>query len=79
MHVLSQLLSYVPFLPPHGLYHTRLLSRWKFPARVLECVAISYSRRSSQPRDEIHTCCISCTGRQMLYHCTTREAPKSIM
>ena len=32
-------------------------------ARILECVAISYCRGSSQPRDWTHISCISCTGR----------------
>ena len=38
-------------LQPHGLYPTRLLHPWDFQARVLEWVAISFSRGSSQPRD----------------------------
>ena len=42
-------------------------------ARILEWVAISSSRGSSPPRDWTH---ISCIGRQVLYHWTTREAPK---
>ena len=39
-----------------------------FQARILECVAISYSRGSSQPRDQTHNSCVSCIGRQGLYH-----------
>ena len=35
-----------------------------FQARILECVAISFSRRSSWYRDQT---CISCVGRQILY------------
>ena len=38
-------------------------------ARLLEWVAISFSRGSSQPRDWTH---ISCIGRQILYHWATR-------
>ena len=38
---------------------------------ILEWVAISYSRGSSWPKDWTH---ISCTGRQIPYHCTTWEA-----
>ena len=34
----------------------------------------TYSRGSSQPRDQIHNSCISCTGRWILYHHTTWEA-----
>ena len=40
-------------------------------AKILEWIAISSSRVSSQPRDWIH---ISFTGRWILYHCTTKEA-----
>ena len=47
-----------------------------FQARLLEWVAISSSRRSSRPRDRTHISCICCTGRQILYHCSTWEAPK---
>ena len=41
-------------------------------ARILEWVAISSSRGSSQPRDRIWVFCIS---RWILYHCATWEAP----
>ena len=41
-------------------------------ARILEWVAISFSRRSSWPRDQT---CVSCIGRQILYRWATREAP----
>ena len=39
--------------------------------RILEWVAISYSRGSSWPRNWTCLCCVSCIGRQILYHCTT--------
>ena len=42
-------------------------------ARVLEWVAISFSRGSSQPRYQ--TLGISYIGRQILYHWAIREAP----
>ena len=42
-----------------------------FWARILEWVAISFSRGSSQPRDQIWVS----FGRQSLYHCVTWEAP----
>ena len=38
-------------------------------ARVLEWVAISFSRGSSWPRDWTHISCVSCIGRQIIYHC----------
>ena len=40
-------------------------------ARLLEWVAISFSRRYSQPRDQTH---VSCIGRQILYHWATWES-----
>ena len=42
-------------------------------ARILEWVAVSYSRGSSQPRDKTHVSCISCIGRWILHHWATRE------
>ena len=43
-----------------------------FQARILEWVAISSSRGSSQPRDRT---CVSCIGRWILYHWVTWEGP----
>ena len=40
-------------------------------ARILEWVAISYSKGSPSPRDQT---CISCTGGQIPYHWATRGA-----
>ena len=40
-------------------------------ARILEWVAISFSRESSRPRDRT---CVSCIDRRILYHRVTREA-----
>ena len=37
-------------------------------ARILERVAIPFSRASSLPRDQTHISYISCIGRQVLYH-----------
>ena len=42
-------------------------------ARMLEWVAISFSRGSSQSRDGTCVSCIYCTGRQILYHWATRS------
>ena len=55
------LFSHSPCSSAHGIA----------PTRILEWLAISFSRRSSQPRDQAR---ISCIGRQMLYHWTTLEA-----
>ena len=42
------------------LCNLRLLCPWKIlQARILEEVAISFSRRSSQPRDQIHVSCLA--------------------
>ena len=46
-----------------------------FQARILEQVAISYSRGSSQSRDQTHVFWVSSIDKQMLYHCATWEAP----
>ena len=43
-------------------------------ARILEWVAISFSRRSFQSKDQTGVSCISCIGRQILYHWANREA-----
>ena len=55
--------------PPGSSVH-RILQ-----ARILEWVTIAFSRGSSQPRDRTRISCISCIGRQILYHGATREAP----
>ena len=39
-----------------------------FQVRILDWVAISYSRGSSQPRDQTHISCVSCIGRRILYY-----------
>ena len=39
-------------------------------ASILDWIAIFYSRGSSQPKNQT---CVSCIGRWILYHCTTRE------
>ena len=54
-----------------GLQPTRLLHPWNFQARILEWVAISFFRESSQPRDQTHVCF---TGRRFL----TTETPRKL-
>ena len=39
-----------------------------FQARMLECVAIFYSRGSSPPKGQTRISCVSCLGRQALYY-----------
>ena len=41
-------------------------------ARMLEWVAISYSRGSSWSSDRTRVSCVSGIGRQILYHCTMK-------
>ena len=37
-------------------------------ARIMEWIAISFSRGSSQPRDQTQVFYVSCAGRQVVYH-----------
>ena len=50
-----------------------------FQAKILEWVAISYSRGSSQPRDQTRISCVSCISRQILYCCATWEACEALV
>ena len=60
---------------PHGLYSPPSSTvHGIFQAKILQWVAISYSRGPSQSRDWICVSCVSCTGRQILYQCATWEA-----
>ena len=62
----SQLLSCVPlFVTTWTIAHWAPLSMGVLQARILEWVAMSFSRRSSWPRGQTHT---SCIGRQILCH-----------
>ena len=45
-----------------------------FQARILEWVAISFSRGSSWPRDWAHISCVSCTAGRFFTHWAIREA-----
>ena len=49
-----------------------------FQTRILEWVAISSPRGSSHPRDGTHVPLISSIGRQILYHCITKEVKARI-
>ena len=52
----------------HGLQPSGLLCPWTSQARVLEWAAISFFKGSSQPSNQTQLPCISCIGRQILYH-----------
>ena len=56
----------------HGLYSPQGSSVHGISqAGILELVAFSYSRGSSWSRDWTQVFCVSSTGRQILYHCST--------
>ena len=50
-----------------------------FQARIIEWVAISYSRGSSRPRNRSHVSCVSCTGRWILLPPHYLGSPMSIL
>ena len=47
-------------------------------ARILEWIAMPFSRGSSQPRDRISISYVSCIGRQVLYHLSHQRSPSII-
>ena len=65
---LFPLMLYNVWSPPTSSVHGVL------QARILEWVAISFSRGASRPRNWTLVSCISCIGRQILYRWVTREA-----
>ena len=64
---------------PHRLQPASSSVRGILQARILEWVAISSSRGSSRPRDRTRASCVSCIGRQILYHRATWEAPFQVL
>ena len=63
---------------PHG--HCSLLGssvHGILQVRILQWVAIPFSRGSSWPRDWTHVSHVSCIGRWVPYHWATREAPSA--
>ena len=60
--VMSNSLRLMDCTPPGSSIHGI------FQARMLEWVAISYTRESSLLRYQTRVCCISCTGRWNLHH-----------
>ena len=51
----------------------KLFSSWNFSGKNTEVVTISFSSASFQHRDRNQVTCICCTGKQILYLCTTKE------
>ena len=62
------LCHYMDYSPPFSSVHGII------QARILEWVAISFSRGSSWPREQTHISSVSSIGRQILYQCATWEA-----
>ena len=50
-----------------------------FQAIKLEQVAISFSRESSQPRDQTHISCVSYIGKLILYQLSHQGSPNIIL
>ena len=68
-HAYTQLLSRVQlFSIPWTVACLAPLSIGILQAGILEWVAISSSRGSSRPRDRTCISCVSCIGKQILYH-----------
>ena len=59
--------------PPGSSVHGNL------QARILEWVAISFSKGSSQPRDQTHISDVFCIGRQFLYHLHHLGSPALVL
>ena len=66
-------LSHVRFCSPMDCSPPGSSIHGIFQVRILEWIAISYSRGSAWPRDRTHVAWVSCTSRQILYHCATWE------
>ena len=49
-----------------------------FQARILDWLDICSSREPSCPRDQTSISCVSCIGRQILYHCGNPPIPASV-
>ena len=55
-----------------GLPRSSIRANFLCPAKILEWVAISFSRACSQARDWTHVFCVSCVGSWILYHWANR-------
>ena len=85
VRVLSRL-SCLSFVTPWTVESASLL--WPWDSSVLEWVAISFSRGSSQPRDQTHISCVSCIadrcftaeplGRAWKYNKTYRKWAQNV-
>ena len=66
--IAKSLLSRPTLCDPTGCSPPGSSVRGILQARILEWVAISSSRGSSQPRDRTHISCVCCIGRWVLIH-----------
>ena len=55
-------------LRPHGLWPSGSSVHRISQARILEWVAISFSKRFSRRRDQTRISCVSCIDRRIVYH-----------
>ena len=58
----------------HGLWPTRLLCPWNFPGKNTGVGCHVPLQGIFLTRDWTHVFCVSCTGRQILYHWATTES-----
>ena len=75
VHVCAQLLTCQTLCDPMDCKPARLLCPWKSPGKNTGAGCHFLLQRFSWPRDQNHVSCVSCIGRQILYHCATWEAP----
>ena len=83
MEMFSEIVAFIPAvcsvvsnsLQPHWLQPTRLLVHGILQARILEWVAISFSRGTSPTRDRT---CVSCISRWILYPWATGKPKEQV-
>ena len=66
-------------LLPHGLYLPGSSVHGIFMARILEWIAVTYSRGSSWPRDETHNSGLSHIDKRGLYHWCHLGSPVCVL
>ena len=60
--------------PRTGVHKAPLPMEYLRQARILEWVAISFSRGSFRSRDQTRISCVSCICRRILYHCAAWDS-----